>query len=110
MKKKLVLIGIEKCPNPDRITFHLKDETKKHLELGKRLMDLSGILDDHAGEGLPLCMEHSKNYDFGLSKGKMFKWEKELLPNIKREIKSYFREKGNTVRFVKVEESETKIS
>lgn len=83
------------------MNFHMKEETRKHLELGRRLLKISGTIRE-IGESFPICMNHKGNYNFGISKAKMFSWEREMLPNIKREIRTYFREKGKTVRFVKV--------
>ncbi len=99
VKNEVVKIGIQFYPNPDHVTFYMREETRNHLPLGRRLMKLQGIKEEI--EGYPLCMDHKGNYDFGLSKGLMFTWE-EMLPEIKKVIQTYFKSKGNEVEFVDV--------
>jgi hypothetical protein len=72
------------------LQFNLRLETQHHLRLGTSLISINGIERPLAGsERFPLCMDHEKNYDFNLTKAKMFTWE-ELLPEIKKVFNDYF--------------------
>ena len=90
------VVLIESRPNSDILVFNLKVQTCDHLELGAAMMEIKGICGSSAGNGLPLCMDHSNRYDFHLEKGRAFEWE-ELLPKIKNTFREHF--KGE-VKFV----------
>ena len=101
---EIVIVGIQRVPNPNHMCFHLREEVCKHLELGKRLFRLNGVAKDAPSDKFPLCMDFKGHYSFGITKGYLFDWEKEMLPKLKSEIEKYFFEKGKTVEFVEVAE------
>ncbi|MFA5131252.1 MAG: hypothetical protein WC467_02395 [Patescibacteria group bacterium] len=80
---------VELVPNRHVLTFNLKVQTIKHLDLGRALFEINGISTQMAGEPFPLCMDHKNTYDFNLEKGKAFSWD-ELLPEIKEVFVSHF--------------------
>lgn len=74
------------------LNFNLKLETKYHLDLGRRLLSITGLkggFGSNGETGAPMCMDHDNVYDFNLSKGKAFNWE-ELFPEIHKVFEEYF--------------------
>ncbi|HTH93489.1 MAG TPA: hypothetical protein VL576_03365 [Candidatus Paceibacterota bacterium] len=87
-EKQIVLIST--VPNPDMLNFEMRLETKYHLELGRKLCAIKGMGGSSSlHDGLPICMDHDKHYDFGLGKATAYTW-KELLPKIKKVFEDYF--------------------
>lgn len=85
------VVLIEKINNsPNYLSFNLKVQTCKHLELGVALIEINGISSPLSGSNFPLCMDHANGYDFNLEKGKAFTWE-ELFPEIREVFASHFK-------------------
>lgn len=95
-QNNVVKIGIQEVPNENILSFHMTEQTYKHMLLGKKLQKIKGIEEEI--DEIPLCFEDKGNYDFDLEKGEMFAWN-ELLPKIKRVINSYFKSIGKKVEY-----------
>lgn len=73
----------------ESIIFNLKVETMYHVDLGKRLYNIVGIVKDASSKQFPPCMDHEGVYSFILQKGDAFTW-KELMPQVKEIFNDYF--------------------
>lgn len=84
------IVLIEAFPNPEVLRFHLRVPTCSHLDLGRVMMAIYGVVRKNYGCDYPLCMDHEQNYSFSLEKGRAFTWD-ELLPEIETAFKNYFK-------------------